>query len=148
MNESNRESIRYFVEKFKSIVSDTAVQFSVIVIMVGISAFCLGRLSAPSLISDSVESRVSLCPVPFIVSPESIDVPSMAQPSVLPITAGARVDTEILSQSLYVASRNGTKYHHSTCAGAKQIKEENKLYFSSAQAAEAAGYSRAANCNK
>src|SRR3989344_562236 len=28
-----------------------------------------------------------------------------------------------------VASKNGTKYHYSHCAGAKQIKEENKISF-------------------
>src|SRR3989344_8845023 len=46
-----------------------------------------------------------------------------------------------------VASKNGTKYHYSHCAGAKQIKEENKISFNSPQEAEGAGYSLAANCS-
>lgn len=47
---------------------------------------------------------------------------------------------------LYVASKNGTKYHLPTCSGAKRIKEENKIWFDSKQEAEKAGYSPAKNC--
>jgi hypothetical protein len=45
-----------------------------------------------------------------------------------------------------VASAKGTKYHYPYCAGAKQISEANKITFSSASAAEAAGYTLASNC--
>ena len=40
---------------------------------------------------------------------------------------------------LYVASKNGNKYHLPTCSGAKRIKEENKIWFDSKQEAEKAG---------
>jgi hypothetical protein len=46
----------------------------------------------------------------------------------------------------FVASKNGTKYYLSSCAGANKISDANKIYFVSASAAEAAGYSPAANC--
>ena len=48
-----------------------------------------------------------------------------------------------------VASKASTtkKYHFTWCAGAKQIKETNKLWFETVAAAEAAGYSLAGNCN-
>ncbi|MBI2086581.1 MAG: hypothetical protein HYT69_00155 [Candidatus Zambryskibacteria bacterium] len=52
----------------------------------------------------------------------------------------------IENSSSVVASKNGTKYHYSHCAGAKQIREENKIIFSSPEAAEASGYTLAANC--
>lgn len=45
-----------------------------------------------------------------------------------------------------VVSKNGTRYHYLDCAGAKQIKEENKIVFATPVAAEAAGYTLAANC--
>jgi hypothetical protein len=45
-----------------------------------------------------------------------------------------------------VASKNGTKYFFPWCGGAKLIKEENKVWFASANAAKAAGYAPAANC--
>ena len=45
-----------------------------------------------------------------------------------------------------LASKNGTKYYLKTCSGANRIKEENKVYFSSVEEAELAGYGPAANC--
>ena len=47
-----------------------------------------------------------------------------------------------------VVSKNGSKYHFLWCSGAKQIKEENKVYFNSEEKAVAAGYTLAANCSK
>jgi hypothetical protein len=40
----------------------------------------------------------------------------------------------------YVSSKNGTKYHPIDSGSAKQIKDENKVYFKSKAEAEAAGY--------
>jgi|GEM_PF-230047 len=51
-----------------------------------------------------------------------------------------------LSTGVVVASKNGSKYHYPHCPGAKQIKEENKVEFASAQDAEASGYTLAGNC--
>lgn len=50
------------------------------------------------------------------------------------------------SRGLYVASKNGAKYHLPTCSSAKRIKEENKIWFNSKQEAEKAGYEPAKNC--
>ena len=46
----------------------------------------------------------------------------------------------------FVASKSGTKYYLPSCAGAERISEANKVWFVSASAASAAGYSPAANC--
>jgi len=43
-------------------------------------------------------------------------------------------------------SSSSKKYHHVWCAGAKQINPENQVWFDTAQAAEAAGYTLAGNC--
>jgi hypothetical protein len=51
-----------------------------------------------------------------------------------------------LPNGAVVASKSGSKYHFLHCAGAKQIKEENKISFNSAKDAEGAGYTLAANC--
>jgi len=45
-----------------------------------------------------------------------------------------------------VASKSGTKYYLPSCAGADRISPANKVWFSSAAAASAAGYAPAANC--
>lgn len=50
------------------------------------------------------------------------------------------------AERAYVASKSGTKYHLPWCAGAQNIKEENKVYFRTKEEAEAAGYTPASNC--
>jgi len=50
------------------------------------------------------------------------------------------------SQGNFVASKNGSSYHLPSCPGAKQIKEENKIWFKTAEEAKRAGYKPAGNC--
>ncbi len=45
-----------------------------------------------------------------------------------------------------VVSKNGTKYYLPWCASANRISEANRVLFASKDAAEAAGYTPAANC--
>lgn len=47
-----------------------------------------------------------------------------------------------------VASKNSTSYHFLWCSGAKRIKEENRVYFSSEQEAQSKGYTLASNCQR
>ena len=53
---------------------------------------------------------------------------------------------KILTSGAYVASKNGTKYYSTGCSGAKRIKDANKVFFETANDAEAQGYSRASGC--
>lgn len=46
----------------------------------------------------------------------------------------------------FLASKNGTRYYLPTCAGAKRIKEENKVWFATVEEARAKGLTPAANC--
>ena len=55
-------------------------------------------------------------------------------------------NSKIENSTSVVVSKNGSKYHYLYCSGAKQIKEENKITFATPAAAEAAGYTLAANC--
>lgn len=50
------------------------------------------------------------------------------------------------SKGKYVASKNGTAYHYPWCPGALKIKEENKIWFETKEAAESRGYKPAGNC--
>ena len=45
-----------------------------------------------------------------------------------------------------VASKNGSKYYLPWCGGVNTIKEENKIWFASAEEAKIAGYTPATNC--
>ena len=57
-----------------------------------------------------------------------------------------KAKTKVLDTRV-VASKNSNKYHYTWCAGAKKIKEENKVWFGSAQEAESRGYTLAGNCS-
>lgn len=46
----------------------------------------------------------------------------------------------------FVASRNGTRYYIPTCSGAQRIKEENKIWFGTEAEARSAGYTPAPGC--
>jgi len=46
----------------------------------------------------------------------------------------------------FVASKNGTKYYPVGCKSANRIKDENKIYFATAQEAELEGLTPAATC--
>lgn len=50
------------------------------------------------------------------------------------------------TEKLFVASKNGAKYYYPWCSGVSRIKEENKVWFSTKEEAETAGYAPAANC--
>ena len=54
----------------------------------------------------------------------------------------ARSDTRVVVSS----ASSSMKYHHPWCSGASRIKEENRVWYPSAEAAQADGYSRAGNC--
>lgn len=104
-----------------------------IIVLTGVGAFGLGRLSALEERRGSVaihspgDATALAAPVPAL--------PDGKPPASAPATSGN-----------YVASKNGTKYYLSTCAGAKNISEASKVYFASAEEAAAAGYAPAANC--
>jgi len=50
------------------------------------------------------------------------------------------------TKGVVVGSKNSDKYHLPDCPGAKQISEQNKIWFDSIEEAEKAGYKPAGNC--
>jgi hypothetical protein len=104
---------------------------AIIIILVALLAFGLGRLSVGEREAVRIEYNPEIFNSQFSISNEA---------SVLHAAAN------IQNSGSVVASKNGTKYHYSHCPGAKQIKEENKISFESPQAAEASGYTMASNC--
>ena len=101
---------------------------AVVVVLVGVTSFGLGRVSI-------------------------VDMP---QEEVVPVTSLAERE-EVYPQEIeeskpshignYVGSKNSDKYHLPWCGGAQRISTENKVWFESKEEAEAAGYTPAGNCN-
>ncbi len=106
------------------------------VILVGVAAFGLGRLSVVQ--GQPVALRV--------LYPEAVAAEPLANTAAVAQAAKADLAPQSVGQGAYVASRNGTKYYLAACSGANRIKAENKVYFMSIAEAQAAGYEPAANC--
>lgn len=101
-------------------------------VVVSIASFAGGRASVPQVESKSisgVSQQVKSAEIPVVVEN------SMPE---LPITEEG-VGT-------FVASKTGKKYFPVNCAGAKRIKDQNKVTFGSSLEAEKAGYTPAKNC--
>ena len=120
-------SIQEVYGKFKAFIADSELLLVIIIIATGLGGFVLGKSS-----NRSFESNATLNHEVRNQKAEIIET--------------ATETSEVATNAQYVASKNGTKYHLTWCAGAKQIKEENKVYFETKEEAERAGYSPAANC--
>jgi hypothetical protein len=119
------------LENIKLFLADDRLFYSIVIILVAVVSFGLGRLSVEEqqLQSDSRVTPLLPAPLPTTTVATVIEVQSVTS-----------------AEMTYVASKNGTKYHLPNCPGVKQMSEQNKLYFSSKNEAEAAGYTPAANC--
>ena len=108
-----------------------ALILALIVVLVGISGFGLGR-----------RSGAQLEPSEVVISDNQIFFRATAA-GIIESPGG---EEKSVSTESVVASKNGTKYHYPWCGSANRIKEENKISFSSIEKARAAGYNPAANC--
>lgn len=128
-------SIREILRKSNRIIANTVtedVYIVIIIILVGFAGFGLGRLSIME------EGRV----------PVSVHYGEGATAAVIEsISDSTEIEAPATADGgLLVASKNGSKYHYPWCSGAQRMKEENKIWFDSAQEAEKAGYTPATNC--
>ncbi len=131
------------LQKLKSFLSDDTFYYGVLIVLVAGASFGLGRYSAlEHSAQNSPEKQSNLMvtsPAPLAPAPTpttTIPTPNSPQPAAV---AGA-VSGEV------VASKSGTKYHLPTCPSAKTIKPANLIFFATVAAAQAAGYTAAANC--
>lgn len=90
-----------------------------IVLLVGLVSFGMGRLSALEEAKPAVSVRNA-----------SLEAEARGMPI----------------GGLVVASRKGSAYHYPWCGGAQSITEGNKVWFESEAAARRAGYAPAKNC--
>ncbi len=121
--------------KIKTLLSDSRVYLGLLVVVVGVASFGLGRLS-----------MVTEVPAQRPEAPARDQSASVSQPLPVPPPPAAPLRTQEPVGEGVVASKSGERYHYPWCPGAKQIKEANRITFASAALAEAAGYTRAANC--
>lgn len=94
--------------------------FVIILILVGLISFGLGRMSVLGANKSDGE-------VEFVI-------PTLSK-------------IDLNSQNFkYLASINGTKYYPKGCNSANRIKSENRIYFKSGEDAEKSGFERSKTC--
>jgi len=124
-------------EKLKSLLSDDAFFYAILLILVGMVSFALGRYSVigelPNRISDNNKTGIVFVNAATDTSPAFFTVENRFVES---NTKNIKV----------MASSKGTRYYPLDCKAGKRIKEENRIFFASPALAEAAGYLPAANC--
>ena len=124
-------------EKFKSWLLNDQLFYGFVVILIGIGSFGLGRASVSET---AVNKPVIQMIEPINLTANSASASSSSLNSQTPVTETSN------NQKPFLASKNGTRYYLPTCSGAKRIKTENIIYFSTREAAESAGYTKAINC--
>lgn len=118
-------------DKFKGLLADDGFFYGVVLVLVALSSFGLGRISQSDLGTQHKASSIQF---------------AEHEASAAVIKTASSSATAVGSSTTYVGSKNGTKFHLPWCPGASHIKEENRIYFSSKAEALASGYTPASNC--
>jgi ethanolamine transporter EutH len=106
---------------------ESPVFYGFILILVAVLSFLIGRAST------ILANRP-------VFSMTAVDMGKYA------LTPTTFTDKQVTNNATIVASKNGKKYYFVWCKGAGNIKESNKRYYNSEDAAKAAGYTLANNC--
>jgi hypothetical protein len=116
-------------------IDKTTILYLFIIIGVGIGSFGLGRIS----VSNSQDKDN------YILMTENS--PNAYLKEQITISNNNSTQQPMLStEKRYVASKNGKMYYSLGCSGAKRIKPENEIWFSTKEDAEKSGYTKSSTC--
>ncbi|MEI7810508.1 MAG: hypothetical protein WCI41_03050 [bacterium] len=107
----------------------------IIIILVGLASFELGRLSKQNTQNGlKIENMASEA---NIIDSYTLNKSDLTQNI---------AKTSNSDKGAYFASKRGKKYYLTDCSAGKTIKEENKIYFSTQTQAKNAGYELSSSC--
>ncbi len=125
------EKIKHFINSEKG----KDIMIVLIVILVGLGSFELGRLSKENSSSGlKIEYKGTNVPQSLYNQPASS------------ISANVPKETTGLKEKSFFASNRGSKYYSIGCSAGKTIKQENRVYFATGEEAEASGYTLSSSC--
>ena len=101
----------------------------IIVILVGLGSFGLGRLS-----KNSQNPGIK------------IEYPNELQNQPANVISTQKIENTDSADKTFFASNRGTKYYSVGCSAGKTIKQENRIYFNTREEAEKAGYELSSSC--
>lgn len=125
-------SIQDIWNKIKGVHQDSPniLPISVIIALVGIGSFFLGRISNNNT-----------------TKYENVKIITNMDTSKARSSINTQNVTNLAVNGNYVASKNGKLYYTVGCSGASRLSEKNKIYFNTEQEAIDEGYILAAACN-
>lgn len=128
------QKIKHFIESDQG--KDILV--IIIIILVGLGSFGLGRLS-----KNSPNSGIKVT----YNGQEANVLGSLEENSInTSFNKDVKENTLISNSKKFFASTKGSKYYSLSCSGGKTIKQENRIYFNTAKEAEEAGYELSSSC--
>ncbi len=135
------EKIKHFIEseKGKDILTIG------IVILVGLGSFGLGRMSKGNYMA-SIKANPASQTVNAI---SGAKMPENSLNKVNTVTINSpKIESKQngLKSGNFLASKSGHKYYPINCSAGKAIKQENKIYFNTADDAVKAGYTLSSSC--
>ena len=129
------EKIKQFIESEKG----KDVLIVIIVILVGLGSFELGRLS-----KENASSGVKI----EYPNQDAVQATDQASNAVSGVSSPiAQTSNSIPLGKNYFASSRGSKYYTLGCSAGKSIKQANRVYFATSDEAEKAGYTLSSSCN-
>ncbi|MFA6353847.1 MAG: hypothetical protein WCW93_02860 [Candidatus Paceibacterota bacterium] len=133
------EKIKQFFNETMQSEKGKDILTVIIVILVGLGSFELGRLSKEAgsggiriEYGDQVGNAVSATELGNLSPNTKNDSISQNSNSV---------------GKTFFASSRGSKYYTISCSAGKTIKQENRIYFTTGEEAERAGYTLSSSCN-
>ena len=131
------EKIKLFLESEKG----KDVMMVIIVILVGLGSFELGRLSKESSSGLKIDytNKDTTQEANVVGTAQDVGIPQSGIPTSSPTSGNP-------SGKTFFASSKGSKYYTISCSAGKTIKQENRVYFTTGEEAEAAGYTLSSAC--
>jgi len=124
------EKIKQFIESEKG--KDILVV--IIVILVGLGSFELGRLSKENG-SEGIKIEYG----------DQYQGTSQTANAISAVPDVGRLETNSSGKTFFASSR-GSKYYSTSCSAGKTIKQENRVWFTTGEEAERAGYALSSSC--
>jgi hypothetical protein len=132
------------VKKFLSSEKGKDILVIIIVILVGLGSFELGRLSMEN---GGGNIKIENQGPNSSQDNNSVEPEDSTQTSLNGTTVGYSTPTsESPAGKTFFASSRGSKYYTIDCSAGKNIKSENKVWFATGEEAEAAGYTLSSAC--
>lgn len=132
------------MEKIKSFVDSSKgkdILTIMIVILVGLGSFMLGRLSKEN---DSNSLKIDYTSLP--VKANIINGVGEQKPSNTPKQGIVALESPSPKTGNFFASKRGKKYYTISCSAGKTIKIDNRIYFETREEAEKAGFEISSAC--